>query len=313
MVAPIEAAASYITEKLTSAEERQDPILALQSLEIDPELITILQPLFAKIGFNVVTDEVYGRSGACRKLVIVKNGGSSLYVISVHKCVLGLFTDATFSAFSMLTYLFGENSTIHIISRDLDAMDVGFDSMLEEWEQSRKVRAVFIPWKWIARLVRENDGKKRFLTFQQIFKLEASNTKTGEQPAAPITAGERDQIVKILSVYASNTLFSNPQEAMQSLVLAADLPDRARLSGAWKGNPEFDSLRLFNFVKDDRPLFPADHSRQGQSTLGWLLKALHDQAIDSENKKTLARIIVDHGLLTDPEVIAALRKEASGS
>jgi hypothetical protein len=313
----VAAAADYITAKLTpqsatpNASGHQTPISSLESLEIDPDLISTLTPLFTRAGFHIKYDEVSDPSGVSRKLVIVTNSsGVPLYLISVHKCVLDQFTNETFSAFSMLTYLFGQNLTIHIISRDLDAMDVGFDSILQKWEQSMKIKAIFIPWKWMARLLGENDGNKRYLFFQQIFKIEGSTARTAAASTSEITGAERDQILAIMSSYAKRS-FLNPQEAMQHLVLRADFPDPKTFEAAWKDDLSFNSLRLLKFAKDDSPLYPANHSRKGQSTLGWLLKALYDQPIDSDEKKILAAIILDHRLITEPEVIANLKEAVS--
>ncbi len=82
------------------------------------------------------------------------------------------------------SYLFSKNSKIWIISRDLDATDVGFDTILEEWKETKGIEAVFIPWKRVARVLQEKDGGQQFLLFTQVFKPEASSTKTETQPAA---------------------------------------------------------------------------------------------------------------------------------
>jgi len=217
IAATIEAAASYISGKLPGgapkdAHEKEDPIEALQTLEIDQELQATLAPLFARLGFNIAPDVVVSRSGVSRKLVIARNSGPSVYIISVHKCVLESFTDRTFPAFTMLTYLFSENSRIHIISRDLDAMDVGFETTLEEWVQSKGVKVAFIPWKWIARLLRERDEENRFRTFQQIFKFDVSSSKTGigatrdqTEKSTPVTHSRPDRIRRTIRIFLASS------------------------------------------------------------------------------------------------------------
>ena len=182
----IEAATSYFSGKLTSATEgqteKQDPIAALQKL-IDQELITALKPLFKQVNFELEPYPVTSRSGVRRDVVIVKNGGSS-YIISVHKCILEVWTEETWPPFGGLSYLFSKNSKIWIISRGLDATDVGFDSILEEWKETKGIEAVFIPWKKVARVLQEKDGGQQFLLFTQVFKPEAASTRTETPPVA---------------------------------------------------------------------------------------------------------------------------------
>ena len=306
----IQQTATFITEKLAGEPEKKDPFLALRSLEIDAELVKTFTPLFEQAGFRIVLDAVRDPTGMSRKLTLAKNGGSSLYVIAVDKCVLGEFTDVTFSAFNTLLYLFGASSKVRIISRDLDVPDLGFDSIIEQWEQFKKIRAVVIPWKHIAALLRENDSETRFQKFQLIFKLEPCD-KPVSQAAGPITDAERDDILRIMSAYASGAFNLTPQAAMQNLVLAADFPDAGNFSGSWSGDPNSNSLRLLKWAKDDHLAYPQNHPRKGQSMLGWLLKALHDQTISSEDKVILARIVVDHALIEDAAIVSNLRTEAS--
>lgn len=321
----IEAAAKLISEKLTAAtgaagpsgwgggspggsDGPQDPIAALATLEIEPDLVTALTPLFAQVGLKLTPDEIYSSLVKKRKLLVAKDGSSSLYVISVHKCVIGMWTDQTFAAFSMLEYLFNKNSRLRIISRDLDAMDLGFPSILEQWQDNRGIEAIFIPWRWIARLLREQDDQQKFLSFKEAFRLEASSTKTETEQPTAITDNEREQILKILSDYAGRG-FLKPQDAMQKLVLAADFPDPKKFEATWKEDIEWNSLHLFNYAKGAS--FPSNHSRSGQSTLGWLLKALRDQAIDENSKKALVEIIMGHKLIADSDVIAKLKEQTS--
>lgn len=308
----IEVAASYISAKLAAGANlpKKDPVEALKSLEIDAELATTLTPLFEQAGFHILSDEVLDPAGASRKLTIARNGGSSFYVVSVDRSILSEFTVATFSAFSMLFYVFRENSRVQIISRDLDVPDLGFRPILEQWEQFKKISAAVIPWSYIAAMLRENDLKVRYQKFQFIFKLQASNAKPRPQPAEAIDEWEREDILRILSAYASKP-FSDPRNAIQGLVLGADFPEAATFQASWSGDINLECLRLLKFVKDDHPTYPANHSRRGQSRLGWLLKVLHDQEIASEDKVILARIVVDHVLLSDPNTMASLKNEAS--
>ena len=140
----IEAATSYFSGKLTSATEgqteKQDPIAALQKL-IDQELITALKPLFKQVNVELEPYPVTSRSGVRRDVVIVKNGGST-YIISVHKA-LEVVDGGNSPPFGGLSYLFSKNSKIWIISRGLDATDVGFDSILEEWKETRGLSRLY--------------------------------------------------------------------------------------------------------------------------------------------------------------------------
>jgi len=315
LASSIEATASFINATLTSVvqgqnpDEKKDPLAAIEKLEIDPDVVIELAPLFERVEFKLVPDEFLDKVGDKHKVMVAKNGGSSLYIISLNKCVLEVCTKPARAAFCSLTYFFGENSRIHIISRDLEAFDSDFNPYMEDWKETKNVEVFFIPWSWIARLLAENDGDKKFKKFENIFKVKAAKTRTGTEPPTVITDNEREQILKILSDYAGHAFTLKPQDAMQKLVLAADFPDPKKFEATWKEDIEWNSLYLFNYAKGAS--FPSNHSRSGQSTLGWLLKALHDQAIDENSKKALVDIIVVNKLIADPDVIAKLKEKTS--
>lgn len=134
-----------------------------------------------------------------------------------------------------------------------------------------------------------------------------TDTPESAQVSKPtqLSTGERDWVIALLVRQARDPFLNTPQEFFQDLVRAADLPGFA---GQWRGDPGADASRLIQWVTEIKTEFPGNHPRSGETTLGWLLKALLDKGHSVEDTRILVQIILDHNLICDPTTVRSIQE-----
>jgi len=309
--AAIERAAAPHLEPAATPE---DPADMLNRIALDAELEQGFAPVLLQLGFKIQATEILDQFTNSRTVTTVTGAEYFFYVVCIPKSILEQGRLANLGAVSLLGHLFARKSRLYIISRDLSAMDLVFETMMNAWKEDRAIKADFIPWSYVTKFLGEKSDQKKMQLVKTMLKLEKlPGIATPLPVVAPtaLTEKEKADVVKILT-QQSNNPFETPQAYYQNLVVASNFPNPGRFAGHWKGDPGQDALLLFDSTENPKE-FPIGHPRAGENKLGWLLKALVDQEMSPDDSRTVVKIILDHHLIRDPETAAALQAKYSPS
>src|SRR5262249_39761637 len=119
----------------------------------------------------------------------------------------------------------------------------------------------------------------------------------------PPTKEEKDTIIDILARRARDSI-NTPEEYFNGLLAKEQI--RAPLKFD-RVDTEVSALELVNYLLHTYWIFPDSHSRSGERTLGWVLKAVTDQVLAPADNKKLVNIILAHNLIKNPKALNELR------
>ena len=292
----------------SEANVTEDPEQMINNLALDAELEKGLAPVLLQLGYQAQTVDILDPYDGPSRTVTVVNGPETFYVICVPKSILEQAKQANLGAFLLIGELFADRSLIYVISRDLGLMDLGFQTMIDNWTRRRSIKAKFISWAEVMRFLNEKNEPRKVKLIKVMLELDrlpkAEPAPTNEP--TNITPAERDFIQNLLVQKASGNPFGSAKQYLQSVVDAAALPNPAVFADQWQSDPKQNVITLLKSV-DDPKEFPYDHARKGELKLGWLLKAVLDQELSPDDSEKVLKIILDHHLIRDPATVADLQ------
>ncbi|SRR6266446_2911992 len=291
-----------------------NPAEMLNQIALDEELEKGFAPVLLQLGFKIENREILDQFTNSRTVTTVTHSEYLFYVVCIPKSILEQDSLPNLGAVGLLGHLFARKSRLYIISRDLSAMDLVFDTMMDAWKEDREIKADFIPWGHVTKFLGEKIEQKKIQMLKTMLKLEKlPDIGTLPPVAAPTALAEKEKadVIRILT-QQGNSPFGTPQEYYQNLVTTANFPNPGLFAGHWKGDPAQDASLLFQSAENPKE-FPIWHARSGENKLGWLLKALVEQDLSPDDSRTLVKIILDHHLIRDPETTAALQAKYSPS
>lgn len=293
----------------------EDPADMLNQIALDEELQKGFAPVLLQLGFEIKSTDILDQFTNSRTVTVVLKGTELVfYAICVPKSILEEGRQANLGAISLLGHLFAKKSVLYIISRDLSAMDLVFDTMMNTWRDEKDIKTTFLPWSHITKFLGEKSDQKKLQLVKTMLKLDKLPGVTAPAPVASpteLTPDEQENVVQIISQQASVPfLFDKPQDYFNDLIATVQLPERATLTGRWKDEPKADARRLIGAA--GVLTYPPGHSRAGQKPLGWVLNAVaHKQPISPQNSKALMELILKHNLITDRETMESLRAQVA--
>ena len=304
------AAAAVSRSEPPSAEANvtEDPEQVLNNLALDAELEQGLAPVLLQLGYQAQTAEILDPYDGPSRTVTVVKGPETFYFICVPKSILEQAKQLYLGAFSLIGDLFADRSLIYVISRDLVLMDLGFQTMIDNWATRRSIKAKFISWAEVVRFLNEKNEPKKVKLIRVMLELDRL-PKAEPAPATDpteITQAERDYIQNLLIQKAEGYPFGSAKVYLQNLVNAASLPNPAVFADLWQSVPKQNVIMLLKSVEEPKQ-FPLDHARKGELKLGWLLKALFDETLSTDDSEKVLKIILDHHLIRDPGTVADLQ------
>jgi hypothetical protein len=301
------------TEAESPTVSAQDPAEMLNEIALDEELQTRFAPVLSQLGFEINNDEIVDSMGDSRKITIARRSSEiAFYVAYIPKEILEDGSKRNRGAFNLLEYLFEAGSVAYIISRNLWSMDPDFEGLLSKWK-AKPIYTSFVPWNHVTKFLGETTDQKRLHRMKQMLKLDELRPSTKPPPVAArteLTIAEKEEVISVINQHASLTaLYSEPQVFFNDLVSRAALPDRGALAGVWQGNPKVDANKLLEHAT--ATLYPPEHERAGQNTLGWVLDAVASYDMSLQLKKILWELILKHNLISDGAKMEELRKKVA--
>jgi hypothetical protein len=312
-----DAAAAAVQRDAAAAPDAavsENPADMLNNLALDPDLEQGLSPALVQMGFTIQAIEILDQFTNSRTVTKINSQEYSFYVICIPKSILEYAKPANLGAISLLGFLFAKSSVVYIISRDLAVMDLGFEPMIDDWSETRSVKAVFVPWPHVTKFLSEKSDPKKLQLIKTMLKLDKL-PRISAAPASAATAlseKEKQAVENILLQKAKGNPFQSSNDYLQGLVDAAHLPNPALFKNHWDGDPVHDVSMLMKSLENPKE-FPIDHARAGELKLGWLIKALLDQELSPDDSKTLLKMILDHHLIRDAETLTALQTKYAGA
>jgi len=302
------AAASRNEPPSSEVNVTQDPEQLLNHLALDADLEQGLAPMLLQLGYQAQTAEILDPYDGPSRTVTVVKGREIFYIICVPKSILEQAKQLHLGAFSLIGDLFADRSLIYVISRDLVLMDLGFQTMIDNWATRRSIKAKFISWAEVARFLNEKNEAKKVKLIKVMLELDRLPKAEPVLTTEPtdITQAEQDFIQNLLVQKAEGNPFGSAKEYLQNLVNAASLPNSAVFADRWQSDPKQNVIMLLKSVEDPKQ-FPFDHARKGELKLGWLLKAVFDQILSPDDSEKVLKIILDHHLIRDPGTVADLQ------
>jgi hypothetical protein len=117
------------------------------------------------------------------------------------------------------------------------------------------------------------------------------------------TKEEKDTIIDILARRACDSI-NTPEEYFNGLLAKEQIRVPLRFD---RFDTQASALELVNYLLDIYWIFPPSHPRNGERTLGWVLKAVTDQVLSPGDNKKLANIILNNNLIKDSRALNELR------
>lgn len=291
------------------AVEPEDPADILNNLALDSELEQGFSAVLVQMGFTIQATEILDKlRNSSRTVTVVNSQECSFYVICIPKSILEQAKEENLGRITLLGGVFAKSGVVYIISRDLAAMDLGFETIIDDWAETRSVKALFVPWPYVTKFLSEKSDAKKVQLVTTMLKLDKLPRITAAPAAAPTELGpkEKEIIQRILIQKAGGNPFGTSNDYLQGLVDATQLPKPAVFKNNWHGDPELDVPMLMKSLENPKE-FPIEHPRAGELKWGWLLKTLLDQELSPDDSKTLLNIVLDHHLIRDAATVAALR------
>src|SRR5215213_3775293 len=240
------AAASRNEPPSSEVNVTQDPEQLLNHLALDADLEQGLAPMLLQLGYQAQTAEILDPYDGPSRTVTVVKGREIFYIICVPKSILEQAKQLHLGAFSLIGDLFADRSLIYVISRDLVLMDLGFQTMIDNWATRRSIKAKFISWAEVARFLNEKNEAKKVKLIKVMLELDRLPKAEPVLTTEPtdITQAEQDFIQNLLVQKAEGNPFGSAKEYLQNLVNAASLPNSAVFADRWQSDPKQNVIML---------------------------------------------------------------------
>jgi hypothetical protein len=285
-------------------------------MALDDELKGVFVPSLGSFGFalserQLPSDPFDVTNPAKQTVSVAIRPGLEFFLICVPSKRLDAARRYVIKDFTFLSFTFPKNSIVYILSRGLPAIGLPFRNNLDDhWRRGRGMMAEFIPWPDIESLLKAQEAPIRRDLIGQILNIPQLEKRTevnvGSAPT-PLSIEERNTVVELLA-----NRVDDPLNASQVIYLN-DFVDRAGFRKfrdfQWEGGAEINARKLVTWAAETVKSYPGGHERAGQNTLGWLIKTIIEDQIDPKDAEKLAKMVLDHSLISDQKAIVDLRSK----
>lgn len=177
MTTPLSVSSRAISNglsKLVPNAEIRDPTQALQSVMLDKEESTLIQPMLEEVGFAIETREVSNGYAAPRKATVALKGPNQFYIVSIPRWVLESSEEGTLAALSWLGSFFEAKTRLYVISSGLPSVEPAPNLIMNRlWKDKYDVTAIFIPWNHLSGYSVKKSAQERLALIKNAFPFEA--------------------------------------------------------------------------------------------------------------------------------------------